>query len=204
MAKLFIALLLGSYDPQTKQYLEKVKEEIVKYFSGENVYALLLERLEIYETDIGLALTERIADDRMSVFLFQENQILDIDEIKLQGKNFDANLYSYLKQKYEAQMITKHTIFDKLDILMHSANAIFLLRQKEETRGGEYLELMHALFRGHSNKILFFKKEGIELSAMLMEYLDKHKVVMRSYKSEQELVDSIIRIVMYRLHDSVQ
>lgn len=63
---------------------------------------------------------------------------------------------------------------------------------------------MHALFRGHSNKILFFKKEGIELSAMLMEYLDKHKVVMRSYKSEQELVDSIIRIVMYRLHDSVQ
>ena len=204
MAKLFIALLLGSYDPQTKQYLEKVKEEIVKYFSGENVYALLLERLEIYETDIGLALTERIADDRMSVFLFQENQILDIDEIKLQGKNFDANLYSYLKQKYEAQMITKHTIFDKLDILMHSANAIFLLRQKEETRGGEYLELMHALFRGHSSKILFFKKEGIELSGMLMEYLDKHKVVMRSYKSEQELVDSIIRIVMYRLHDSGQ
>lgn len=132
MAKLFIALLLGSYDPQTKQYLEKVKEEIVKYFSGENVYALLLERLEIYETDIGLALTERIADDRMSVFLFQENQILDIDEIKLQGKNFDANLYSYLKQKYEAQMITKHTIFDKLDILMHSANAIFLLRQKRK------------------------------------------------------------------------
>lgn len=66
------------------------------------------------------------------------------------------------------------------------------------------MELMHALFRGHSNKIWFFKKESIELSAMLMEYLDKHKVVMRSYKSEQDLVDSMIRTILYRLQDSGQ
>ncbi len=176
----------------------------MKYFAGENVYALLLERLEIYETDVGLVLTEQVADDRMSVFLFQDNQIADVDDIKVHSNNFETSLYSYLNEKYGARKISKHTVFDKLDNLMLSANAIFLLRHKEETRGGEYLELMHALFRGHSNKIWFFKKESIELSAMLMEYLDKHKVVMRSYKSEQDLVDSMIRTILYRLQDSGQ
>lgn len=58
---------------------------------------------------------------------------------------------------------------------MRVARLIFLIRDREETRGGEYVELMHALFREHSNKVWFFKREGIQLSAMLMEYLDKLK-----------------------------
>jgi hypothetical protein len=80
---------------------------------------------------------------------------------------------------------------------MQIAKAIFLVRQKEETRCGEYLELMHALFRGHSEKIWFFKRNGIELSSMLMEYLDKFKVKMRTYKKEQDLTTTIVRILKY-------
>jgi hypothetical protein len=93
--------------------------------------------------------------------------------------------------------MNRQPIFEKFDILMRLAKAAFLIRHKEETRGGEYLELIHALFRGHSKKVWFFKRNGLQLSAMLMEYLDKFKVNMRTYKDEKDLIAAIIRILKY-------
>ena len=202
---LFMALLLGSYDPQTKACMATVKEEIVKSFSGENVYALILDHLEMYEAGTVQVLTESFdADDKVTLFVFQNAQLIDIDDTTLEKTGLDSTVYAFLKEKYDVKEMKKTTIFDKLNALMLIAGAIFLLRQKEETRGGEYLELMHALYSGHSEKIWFFKKDGIELSAMLMEYLDKHNVMMRTYQREQDLVDSIVRTIKYRLQDSAQ
>jgi hypothetical protein len=200
-----MALLLGSYDPQTKVCMETVKEEIVKSFSGENVYALILDHLEMYEAGTVQVLTESFdADDKVTLFVFQNAQLIDIDDTMLEKAGLDSTVYAFLKEKYDVKEMKKTTIFDKLNALMLIAGAIFLLRQKEETRGGEYLELMHALYSGYSEKIWFFKKDGIELSAMLMEYLDKHKVMMRTYQREQDLIDSIVRTIKYRLQDSAQ
>lgn len=205
MAKpLFVVLLLGSYDPQTKACMEIVKEELVKSFSGERVCALVLDRLEIYETGIVQVLTELFDDDKVTLFVFQNAQLVDIEDIKLEKSGLDASVYTFLKEKYEVEQINRITIFDKLDVLMRIAGAIFLLRHKEETRGGEYLELMHALFRGHSGKIWFFRRDEIELSTMLLEYLDRHKVIMRTYKKEQDLIESIVRAVKYRLQETTK
>jgi hypothetical protein len=85
---------------------------------------------------------------------------------------------------------------------MRNAKVIFLLRDKEETRGGEYLELMHALFRGHAEKIWFLKKNGITLSSMLMEYLDKYNIKMRTYQEDPDLKKAVIRTLQYQLQNS--
>ena len=61
---------------------------------------------------------------------------------------------------------------------------------------------MHALFRGQADKIWFLKKNEIELSAMLMEYLDKYAVKMRTYREEKDLTDNILRILKYQLQKS--
>ncbi|MEM2971740.1 MAG: hypothetical protein QW270_04885 [Candidatus Bathyarchaeia archaeon] len=79
------------------------------------------------------------------------------------------------------------------------AKAIFLIRHKEETRGGEYLELMHAIFSGYSEKVWFFKRNGLQLSAMLMEYMDKFKVNMRTYNNGKSLITAVTRILKYSL-----
>lgn len=191
-----IVLLLGSYDPRTKSTLENVKEEIVKNFSGENVYALLLDAVEEYSADDLEILTELLDHNQVTIFIFQQNQLIDMYDLKLENE-LDATVYNFLKQKYQIKKLDKLPIFEKFNMLMQIAKAIFLVRQKEETRCGEYLELMHALFRGHSEKIWFFKRNGIELSSMLMEYLDKFKVKMRTYKKEQDLTTTIVRILKY-------
>lgn len=202
MKPLATILLLGSFDPQTKTLLENVKEEIVKTFSGENVFSLMLDKLEIYTADDMEILTELSGEKTLTLFIFQNSQLLDMVDTKLKDASVDRTVYNYLKENYEIKEVVKLPIFNKLDVLMRDATAIFLLRHKEETRGGEYLELMHALFRGHADKIWFLKKKEIELSAMLMEYLDKYQVKMRTYNEEKELKDNILRILKYQIQNS--
>jgi hypothetical protein len=195
-------LLLGSFDPQTKNQLENLKEEIAKAFSGENVYALMLNTVEVYIADNMEVLTELFGEDRITIFTFQNNQLTDANDIKLEKTEMDKTVYDYLKKKYKITHLSRLPIFNKLDVLMRDAKVIFLIRHKEETRGGEYLELMHALFRGHADKIWFLKKNEIALSAMLMEYLDKYEVKMRTYRGESDLENAVIRTLQYQLRNS--
>lgn len=191
-----IILLLGSYDPQTRSYLERIKEETVKSFSGENVYTFLLDKVEIYYSDNTQVLTELSNEDKATFFIFQDSQLIDVHDVNLKN-GLDKTVYSFLKERYGVKRINKQPIFEKFNILMRIAEAVFLIRHQEETRGGEYLELMHALFSGHSEKVWFFKKNGLQLSTMLMEYLDRFKVNMRTYTDEQSLTSAIIRILKY-------
>ena len=192
-------LLLGSFDPQTKAQIKSVKEEIAKTFSGENTYAFVLDTVEIYFSGNIEVLTELISEDRITLFIFQDNQLVEVYDITLEKMDVDTTVYNYLKKEYQITQLNKLPIFNKLDALMTSAKVIFLLRHREETRGGEYLELMHALFRGHADKIWFLKKNDVELSAMLMEYLDKYGVKMRTYRGEKDLQNAVIRTLRYQL-----
>jgi hypothetical protein len=195
-------LLLGSFDPQTKAQLENIKEEIVKTFSGENVYALLLDSVEVYFSEIVKVLTELSGEDKITLFIIQDEQLVDMDDLKLEKEDIDQTVYNYLKKKYKIIEFKRLPILDKLDVLMQNAKVIFLLRDKEETRGGEYLELMHALFRGHAKKIWFLHKNEIARSTMLMEYLDEHEIKMRTYKGKIDLKTTVIRTLQYQLRNS--
>lgn len=201
MQRIIIILLLGSYDSNTKPILENLKEEIVKNFSGENVYAILLDTVEEYRADDLEILTEQSNENKVTLFIFEHTQLTDVYDIKIENE-VETSIYNFLKQKYQIKKINKLPIFEKFDTLMQVTRAILLIRHKEETRGGEYLELMHALFRGYAEKIWFFKRNGIDLSAMLMEYLDKFKVKMRTYKKEQDLTTAIMRILKYELQST--
>lgn len=193
-----LILLLGSYDPQTRFYLESVKEEIAKHFSGENLYALLLDNVEIYYVDTFQVLAELFNKDMVTLLVFQDSRLIDTYDVALKN-GLDETVYGFLKEKYDVKRITKESIFNKFNSLMRITKSIFLIRDKEETRGGEYVELLHALFQGHSSKVWFLKREGIQLSAMLMEYLDKFKVNIRTYNNQEDLITAIMRILKYEL-----
>lgn len=193
-----IILLLGSYDPQTKSHLETLREEIAKKFSGENVYSFLLDDLEIYSADLIEVLVESFDKNKAALFIFKRGVLVESDQITLKN-GLDETIYRFLKEKYGVQKFRKTPIFTKFEALMGLAKALFLIRDREETRGGEYVELIHAMLQGHSKKIWFFKRNGVRVSAMLMEYLEKFRVKMRPYINQQDLVTGIIRILRYEL-----
>lgn len=198
-----IVLLLGSYDTETKHVLETIKEEIAKRFQG-RVLIALLDNLDIYVANDLHVLTEIFGKNRISIIVYEEkesnlSEIYDIDIMD----NPDETVLNFLREKYGIDTLEKYPIFKKFDTLMQLAIEIFLVRHREETRGGEYAELMHAIFQRHSDKIWFFKKESIRLSDMLMEYLDRFRVKLRPYADSSELLNEISRILEYALHQSL-
>ena len=55
--------------------------------------------------------------------------------------------------------------------------------------------------RGYGDKCILFKRGGVELSSMLMEFLDKFNVNIRSYSSQNKLVEFVIRYLRYRFEE---
>jgi len=176
-----------------------VKEEIVKSYSGENLYAFLLDTVETYDTDKFTILVERL-NKKVTIFVFHQfdSRLIDVEDVKIE-KDLDETVYTFLKNKYDIKKTKKTPIFKKFDIMMRISQNIILLRDKEETRGGEYLELLHAIFQNYSDKIWFFRRDGIQLSAMLMEYLDNFRIKIRSYNSEKNLLSSVMRVLGYEI-----
>lgn len=176
-----------------------MKEEIVKSYSGENLYAFLLDTVETYDTDKFTILVERL-NKKVTIFVFHQfdSRLIDVEDVKIE-KDLDETVYTFLKNKYDIKKTKKTPIFKKFDIMMRISQNIIVLRDKEETRGGEYLELLHAIFQNYSDKIWFFRRDGIQLSAMLMEYLDNFRIKIRSYNSEKNLLSSVMRVLGYEI-----
>jgi len=66
---------------------------------------------------------------------------------------------------------------EKLSLLLEYSISIFVIRNKEETRGGEILELTYSVIAGHSDKLCLFVNENITISDMVMEFLDQYEML---------------------------
>jgi hypothetical protein len=192
-----IVLLLGSYDKQTKNILERLKEEIAKVFGGK-VFAFLLDNLEIYITNQFEILAEIEKNHRITLYFFENSSLQNVQDLPLKiSENPDQKIYNYLNGTYGITKFEKKPIANKYDLLTLFAAEIFLIRHKAETRGGEYVELMHVLFSDKSEKLWFFKNTSIVISSMLEEYLDMFRVKIREYQNLTELKNCVTRIVRY-------
>lgn len=197
--QIILVLLLGSYDLQTRKYLDDIKEVIAMNFSGENIYSFMLENVELYFSETLQVLVESTNDHKATLFIFKEHQTLeDVFDVNVKG-DLNDTIYDFLKQKYEVAQMKRQPMFEKFGHMMNLAKILFIIRDKEETRGGEYVELMHALFEGHSDKIRFLRRDGVRLSSMLMEYLDKFEINIRPYSDYSELKEEIIRLLRHSL-----
>jgi hypothetical protein len=193
-----MVLLLGSYDNKTKPILDSSKEEIERVYAGE-VFTAVLSNLELYDTENFQVLTETNEEKKiMSIYLISDYGFQEAYDLPLPSEDKrDEYVRNFLKKKYGLLSAAKEPTAYKLDNLIRAAEVIFLIRHKEETRGGEYVELMYALNKGYAGKIWFFKNEGIILSSMLMEYMDMYKVTMRTYFKLEDLKSGVLRVLEY-------
>ncbi|MCP8316663.1 MAG: hypothetical protein H3Z52_10580 [archaeon] len=105
-----------------------------------------------------------------------------------------------MRDNYDIERFLEQPVLRKLQIIYDASLCTFLLRHKEETRGGEYIELAYLVITSKkSEKVWFLKKEGILISTMVKELLDEWKINMRTYSNVEELIEEATRIVRYRL-----
>lgn len=201
---LLLVLLLGSYDEDTKRLLNDLKYEIARVFGGENVYAYLLDEVEVYGFEEGFAIAEFFAPNRASLHVFNhsgeplEEFQVEVDDRREVGRRLEEELSK--REGFEVK-VSPYSVFDKLDLLFQLSQVVLVIRDREETRGGEIAELIYGLMRGMGSKVCLLKRNGVPLSSMLLEFLDKWRVNLRSYRNVRELKEEALRYVRYRVDE---
>jgi hypothetical protein len=194
-------LILGSYDPDTKKFIYSLKDEVAKVFDMDPVYSFVLDKVEWYTCNDSLQLLTEIYDSALTIMSFSYSGLLDIDEIKNFGPSeLDSVVIEYARKKYNINRASRAPVTAKLTHLMEFSRSIFLIREKEETRGGEYCELIHAMAKNFEDKIVFFCNENITLSSMVKEYLDAFNVRIRYYSDLDHFKLESIRYLNYRIN----
>ena len=197
-----IVILLGSYDPETKKLLYKLKEEIVKIYAGSSyhVYAFLLEKLKVYNLSGGGTLFIEQFNQRSftAYYLTPEGILKDVMEFRGELKEVLEDIEEF----FDIKIVWEARPLNKIRRLIDYPNSIIiLLREKELTRGGEYIELAYLTSRIRVEEIpvrvWFFKREGIPISTMVKELLTDYKIQFRTYKTEDELIDEVLRVIYY-------
>lgn len=195
----YFILLLASYDPETKSVIGFLKENLLDRFLGEkiNLHIFVLDNIEIYDTypDNYVFLKERYSDKNSSLYIFKNRKLLDM--VEMADKNLESVINEIEAVPKDINII-KLPVNDKLVFLASIVSKIFVLRHKEETRGGEYIELaLLSQDEELTRRMIFFKRENIEISTMVYEILDDKNINMRTYRECEELAETIERIIRY-------
>ena len=190
-----LILLLGSYDPETIAMMKRLQEFIAKTFGHDEIYTLILERLELYQTDKVDVLAEKWSDEKVTLMMFDRKpSLVDVTDVEI-SEGLNNTVENFLKENYQVTTIHRIPILEKLSMLARVCWLIFVIRHLELTRGGELVELTY-LAPSCNGKIFLLKREGVLLSTMVKEILDAFDVNLRTYNDENELMEEVERIIL--------
>lgn len=206
----WIVLLLGSYDKKTVELLYKLKENISSHFMNfhDTILIFLLDNIRFYIADIKdnnniqqkIRIITELFDEnkKISLYMLTENFILDVEDLNIESENnIEDTIRKHMEEKYTLENIFRPPILEELKFIAGISNTVFILRNDELTRGGEYIELVYLLDRNilNPNKTFFLKREGFDLSQMVLEILDSHNFQYRTYRNEDSLFNEVNRII---------
>lgn len=212
-SRYWIVLLLGSYDPETESLLVRLKEEVSHSLMNQDdtILIFVLENLEIYSFAISTQSdTEKITvvaetydqNKRLSIFIMKEDGIMDAYDLPLAGKKIDDAVVKSISGRYNIESFCKLEILEKLTQLAVASSVVFLLRDRELTRGGEYIELVYLLGgdKLRPSKIYFLKNDRIPLSEMIVDFLSKYGIKQVPYNDINKLILDVTVIIEKHLH----
>ncbi|HTP54854.1 MAG TPA: hypothetical protein VML94_07880 [Thermoplasmata archaeon] len=201
-----VILIIGSFDPETKQVLTNLKAELAAGLMSESWVALVLlvDDVDLYKVDApGSTETYSIISERVvggvSAYLSRNGRLIEAHDARFTTGTADDYIAEFAKTRLGGTTL-KLPIFEKVAELANIMSAAFLVRHIELTRGGEYIELAFLIGSDRSSAahIWFFKHEGVELSQMAWEILDKFGVQVRPYRREPDLYVEAIRVARYQ------
>jgi len=188
-------LLLGSYDPDTRKLMEYLKNELLKRLVSQKILVWILDELEIYRFNGMLVVAEFWSENRASIYVESGGEIAEVYELVLEARSRDEAVYQLLRKEFGTGRFEKLPIFEKLNTLLGFSLADIVIRDREETRGGELIELAYALMRGNADKTWFFVKRCIKVSTMVESILIHAGGHMMNYRNEADLLDKVLELV---------
>ncbi len=136
--------------------------------------------------------------NKATFIIFEQDSINVKDVIDFDAKN-EEDIVKILK-KLGYKSFIRIPVLEKLQVLATISSLVFVIRHKELTRGGEYIELAFLLGKGLDPRIVYILVNSeVKISVMLKELIDFTKINFRVYEDEDDLIETIIRIIYYEI-----
>lgn len=195
--------------------MQNLKEKMSNHFMNlnENVLIFLLSNLELYVGEITsrdeterrkvIIISEFFEEEkRVGIYIVNEGSVLyGIDEEYNPSISREEFVRDLLENEFVVDDFFKPPVLTELEHISKMTTLTYVVRDRELTRGGEYIELVYLLDNAFLDprRTFFLKREGFNLSSMAWEILDIHNVQFRSYNKEQDLHDEAIRVFSHYL-----
>ena len=203
-------LLLGSYDSETKVILYRLRKDLGKEFARYASITMLVETVDVHVSLIpGLhdyvILFERREDGGGTALILKgKTKIVESIEYKNEDE-FRQRIGSDSSNTINLRKFRKLSQLEKVSLLGEWSDVIYLIRQLEATRGGEFVELVYLLGSRHGIsaqdplKYEFFYKKGIEISTMMKEIISYNKIEAIPYNDYNGLWEAVFIKTNYHI-----
>ena len=212
-------LILGSYDSETKRLLYSLRDYLTSRFVELGHYFIIMETMTLFRVEDGReVLTEEDGANNVTLYIFPsrtkagEVEAEMIDTVKLDG-GLEETVSKYVS-KYitELDRLPSQTRIHMEKAPITGLTGLFnflveicafynVIRLKEETRGGEYLELCQILRMKDSrmvrqeSDVYYFNKVGNVHSTMLNLLLDSKEIMLRDFNDKDDICQQIEELV---------
>ena len=137
-------LLLGSYDSETKDILYGLQKDLDKEFARYASITLLIETVDAHVSlTVGLhdyvLLFERREHGGGTAYIIDGKKMIEIIDYK-DADEFRRRIGSDSSNTVNLRRFRKLSQLEKVSLLAEWADVIYLIRQLEVTRGGEFVE----------------------------------------------------------------
>jgi hypothetical protein len=188
-------LLLGSYDPITKPILRNLRLQLNENFSRYSCFTILLENLDVHisSRQRDILLFEYNEDEIVCTILedYKIVETLSVPPNEFKEKlGIDAGLIAYNEFRKLSEM-------EKVKLLAEWSDLVLLVKHREDTRGGELVEMTYLLFNKNTFnnsdplKYIFFHRKDICISTMVKELITLFGTKVIPYKNESNLCEEV-------------
>lgn len=187
-------LLLGSYDSITRNILHNLRIDLNERFQRYSCSILLLENMDVF-----ISPDPKVHD--YSLFFEKGEKSMVVTIIKEKTKPVEIISYNSEEEFQKSlgsaninfNQFRKVSELEKVLILSDWADLIYLVKEVELTRGGEWVELTYLLHShaGKSNvdplKFELFYKKDLKISTMIKEIVANNKITPQVFDTYEKL-----------------
>lgn len=170
--------------------MRTLQHRLVSDLAGEPLLVYLLEDLLSYDAydetgDITL-MVEQFEQEQATIYIFREGRLLDVCDLVY--SDLEKDIEKIMMVNYSIHLGFRKGVLPTVGFASAISRGVFLVRDRELTRGGELVELCYLVFGRISNlKLLFLRREGIAVSSMVEEVLSTYDVPFASFRDEADL-----------------
>ena len=175
--------------------MEYLKEEIVKRFVSQHILVYLLDELEVYLFNDKLAIAEFWRPNKATLYVGKPGEVEEVYELDIEERKRNESVFTFLRDKLFAERLELLPIMEKLREMLRLSLVNIVIRDREETRGGELIELALALSWGFMEKTWLFVRKEIAISSMVNFLLLSRHGHKMDYINQADLLDKCLQLI---------